>query len=248
MHVRPLTLSDPLLPAPFEGTRLLYVSDIDAGGFFSGRDSARAVLDIAAAGADILVLGGDYSRSAQDQPGEARSFFADLSGSSFPLGKYAVTGEHDANDPSLKEHMAYAGFRCLDDSAYRVEKGGSSIVLAGFGSFGEYPLNPDGIYAGLSKDDFVVCAAHDPAAIPAVMAGSSSTPGVSCALILTGHTHMGQIRLFSRTLLPMGSARPEGLEVLSGTAVVYSSGLGCEKLPFRLGTRPEAVLVTLTRG
>ena len=247
VSVRRVTLVSPRLPAAFEGTCLMYVSDIDAGGLFGAESCADTVRAIASAGADLLVLGGDYSYAGSGDAKTPQAFFAALSDLELPLGKYAVTGERDSGGAMLAEHMAYAGFRCLDDTAVRVEKGGSSLVLAGFGSYGAYPLNPDGIYAGLSADDFVICAAHDPASLPAITAGTSSAPGVSCRLILTGHTHGGQIRLFGRTLLPMGGSQEGGCAVSDGTAVFYSTGLGCEKVPFRIGTQPEALLITLQR-
>ena len=235
------------LPSSFDGTKILFVSDIDAGGFFGGKSCADLVRQIASFGADILILGGDYSYSGGGSTKESHAFFAGLSSLSVPLGKFAVTGERDEGDASLRDHMAYAGFRCLDDSVYRIEKGTNSIVLAGFGSCGIYPVNPDVIYETLSPDDFVICAAHDPAALPAIMAGTSASPGVSCRLILTGHTHGGQIDLFGSTLFPLDHSPVEKTAVIKNTAVVYSSGLGCEKLPFRIGTRPDAILVTLQR-
>jgi predicted MPP superfamily phosphohydrolase len=67
------------------------------------------------------------------------------------------------------------------------------------------------------------------------------------SLILCGHTHGGQVRLFGWSpLVPsqFGNRFAYG-HVREQCDIVISGGLGCSMAPVRVGVPPEIVLVTL---
>jgi predicted MPP superfamily phosphohydrolase len=69
------------------------------------------------------------------------------------------------------------------------------------------------------------------------------------SLSLAGHTHGGQIRLpFTEpTWTPSryGARFSYGHIVEGGRHMIVSGGLGCSKVPLRLGVPPEIVQITL---
>jgi len=67
------------------------------------------------------------------------------------------------------------------------------------------------------------------------------------SLVLSGHTHGGQVRLFGFSpVVPSryGNRFAYG-HVREQTDLIVSGGLGCSKVPLRLGVPPEIVRVTL---
>ena len=69
-------------------------------------------------------------------------------------------------------------------------------------------------------------------------------------LVLTGHTHGGQISLpfIGGVIAPNQGLFPKydnGLFKDKNTNMIVSSGIGNSLLPFRINNRPELVIVTL---
>ncbi|GAA3402672.1 metallophosphoesterase [Paenibacillus hodogayensis] len=65
-------------------------------------------------------------------------------------------------------------------------------------------------------------------------------------LLLAGHTHGGQIRLFGKPLGPYGRYHTGLKEVAPGRFAYVNRGLGTVHLPFRIGCRPEISLIRVT--
>jgi predicted MPP superfamily phosphohydrolase len=55
-------------------------------------------------------------------------------------------------------------------------------------------------------------------------------------VVLAGHTHGGQIRIFGFGLYPKG-----GYQLYNRTSLIVSEGYGCTRLPFRLGQKRNAM-------
>ncbi len=98
-----------------------------------------------------------------------------------------------------------------------------------------------GTLARVTTDDPVILLVHEPDIFTQVPERVSLT--------LAGHTHGGQIRL---PLVPpvwapssYGARFAYGHIVERGRHMIVSGGLGCSKVPLRLGVPPEIVRVTL---
>ncbi|MBO4638073.1 MAG: metallophosphoesterase [Clostridiales bacterium] len=94
--------------------------------------------------------------------------------------------------------------------------------------------------------DITVTVAHNPDAVLHL------DPSVKTDLILSGHIHKGQIRTPMRiefTILRADALPQEGiisgLHTINGRTVFISSGIGCVKLPLRLGAPPEVNIIDL---
>jgi predicted MPP superfamily phosphohydrolase len=126
-----------------------------------------------------------------------------------------------------------------------LEKSGSRLALAGIDdwNFGKPRLDRALDEARrLAPGAPVVLVSHNPDAF-----FDAAARGV--ALMLSGHTHGGQVRIPGRpVLVRMSRYRlDEGRYERSGAQLVVSRGLGVSGIPLRLFCPPEALLVTLRR-
>jgi len=265
LHVEYRTLQFPDLPAEFDGTTILFASDIDCVLSSTGKTAARLFDELAALRPDMLILGGDYASVAfssyingtveasyAGMSEQAGIFLSSLADFPAPLGKYAVTGENDAHLISIAGAMQTAGIRLLENEAVPVHRGGAEIYIAGFGARGEYPLNADRASSLFESGDFVISVMHSPEAMRAVAISDAADGGRWCDLILSGHTHGGQVKLLGRTLVST-----DGLEIPqlsgwfrdgSGAWALISPGVGCENINIRLGTESTVHFITLRKG
>ncbi|MBM7569801.1 metallophosphoesterase [Aquibacillus albus] len=89
---------------------------------------------------------------------------------------------------------------------------------------------------GLDKDGLHLLITHDPNVLPRLEKSFLST----FDLVLSGHTHGGQIRF-----LGIGPYTRGGLKKVCNKLVFTSEGYGYTKFPFRLGTNAECHVLIL---
>ena len=263
VHVRRATVAVPDLPAAFEGRTILYASDFDLCGLNTAEKSAALLNDLQALAPDMLVLGGDYAsesvfdalnRGDFDGDGAAKrlrartDFFHYISGFSAPLGRFAVAAPEDGDRAELAALMEACGFTPLIDARADVRLNGEALTLVGLCGDGA-DLTP--LIGGIRRGDCAVAVAWSPNAFPAVVTGEAADGGPWADLLLTGHTHGGQVRLFGRSMLPLERLEAQvdsGWSVQNGLPVLVTSGVGCEGANLRLGTQAEVWLITLARA
>jgi len=97
-------------------------------------------------------------------------------------------------------------------------------------------------------DEPVLLLCHAPDFADQVL---SHPAGPSVALMLSGHTHGGQVRLpllGAMDLPTMGRKYVEGLFQLQNMQLYVNRGIGTVGLPFRLNCPPEITSITLRRA
>lgn len=246
------------LPAQFDGTAMLFVSDLNIRSEREERQCERLMDKLAALQPDILLLGGDYctpgllgmvnGQKTGDSEQAAR-FLRSLTDFPAPLGKFAVTGEQDQEE-MLEPEIQYSGVQLLTDSCAVVEKGGAQLVIAGIDGKSDAHTRFEEIGAHFSREDCVVVLAHNPAAYTGVRVAEARDGGAWADMVLSGHTLGGQIRLLNRTLLelaPQEERNASGWNYGNDLPLLVSEGLGCRGARLRLGTRSEVWLITLRR-
>jgi predicted MPP superfamily phosphohydrolase len=233
----------PGLPAAFDGTTLLFVSDVHAGPFLSKAAFADAFERLATLRPDVVIHGGDL---ATTNVAEAADHRAAITALEAPLGAFAVFGNHDHYTRDVAGVGALfesCGVRVLNNTAVALERGGARIALAGIDdwNFGRPHLARALADAReLAPAAPVVLVSHNPDAF-----FEAAARGV--ALTLAGHTHGGQVRIPGRpVLVRMSRYRlDEGRYERDGSQIIVSRGLGVSGIPLRLFSPPEALLVTL---
>lgn len=246
------TVEVPGLHNNLRGLKIAFVSDIHQGSFFSQSRTRTLINEINSLGADIVILGGDYSQDAES----AIDFFKTTPPIQARLGVFAVIGEADRNDASdnisrLVGEMKNYGCLALVNNMNRVKAGQAYVYIVGIDDFYKGTPNATEVAAQVSKDDFVILAAHSPDILPSAQrAKSKEGSNHWFDLALFGHTHGGQITLLGRTLLPRKitevSARYlTGWRTENRADILVSNGVGSETLPLRLFAVPQIHLVTL---
>ena len=159
-------------------------------------------------------------------------------------GTFLCWGNHDAGEtfPQMREMVEGAGIVILEDGAQIV--GDKLFAIGGrrdSGPIGEQGREREAVEARWSEQleniPFIVMD-HRPSNIEEY--------GDYVDLILSGHTHQGQVfpgSLVTDMIFPVDYGF---YEKENGTQVIVSSGVGTWGPPIRLGTRSEIVLIEIS--
>lgn len=234
----------PALPEPLDGLRIAVLSDFHVRDRSSVRLARRACDAAMRHAPDLIAVAGDLI-----DEGESFGPVAEmLQRLEAPLGVYAVPGNHDHTRSS-------AGFRTAlracphvidltnEQRVVHVE----SARLAVVGVDDLESGNSDGDIAAVQPaPDVMVAIAHQPSHAPWLQQRFGHID-----LLVSGHTHGGQIRLplVGALVDPWGDdASRQGLQRIGGTPVYVSRGIGTTRLPVRLFCRPEVAVLELVRA
>jgi uncharacterized protein len=234
------------LPAPFDGTTLLFLSDVHAGPFLSRSALARVFARLATLNADVVIHGGDVATSNVREVRAHEDAIARLTGR---LGAFAVYGNHDHYTGDIEgvgKFFESCGVRVLNNDAIALSLAGERIALAGID---DWNIGRPDMAAAFSRSEEVapgapvVLISHNPDAFLEAAARGAS-------LTLSGHTHGGQVRIPGRPVLVRMSRYflDEGRYAHERAHIVVSRGLGVSGVPLRIACAPEAILVTLRTG
>ena len=237
------------LPKDVGQLRIVYLSDIHEGPYFSHDRMKQLASRINALNADLVLLGGDY---AVDSNG-AIEFFKNLPSLHARYGVFAVVGNHDRTVPEsnlalLKAAMVTANVTPLVNSVAGVRIGASTIYLAGIDDVNNGWPDINGVAAQVRQSDYVIFLSHSPEVVPdALKASDMNGKHNWFDLGLYGHTHGGQIALVGHLL---GIAKVEdryeqGWIKENRIDMLISRGVGTSVLPIRIGRRPQIHLITV---
>jgi predicted MPP superfamily phosphohydrolase len=226
-------------PAGLAPLRVLLISDIHAGIFLKPETLWQIVLTLMRTKPDLVVVGGDLVTGHTDEAIPILEGLAPLARA--PLGAWFCFGNHDyfgGNQTELRDNLAAVGIRTLKNESIELNHGGGRFVLGGIDDrvFGK--PNWQAVLAEHGPPHLLM--AHNPDHF--YEAAANSIP-----LILSGHTHGGQIRLPNGPALIRQSrfCLDEGVFAHGSSLLVVSRGLGSVFLPLRWGADPEAVLVEI---
>ena len=218
---------------------------------------------------DVIVLLGDYVAGLRHyRTGEVHSeeWSKALAGLKAPLGVHAILGNHDWwEDRAAQENghgptiarlaLERVGIPVYENDAVRLTKSGRSFWLAGLGDQLAFQITRtrrrfpgrrigvddlDGTLRKVPDGEPVILLAHEPDILPRVPERVS--------LVMSGHTHGGQVRLFGWSpVVPSryGNRYAYG-HVREQCDLIVSGGLGCSIFPVRFGMPPEIVMVSIT--
>lgn len=243
------TLSSPLVPRAFDGTRVVFFADVHAGRFL-GRSRVASLVDLVQSEEpSLIILGGDYVGGRSNG---ARHFYPEIARLDAPLGVFAVLGNHDSweGDHDERHELATAGIRVLENDAVRLadgDAGSGALVVAGLADEWTGTPDADAVKDSVGPDDYGILVAHNPDSLgPALHADSA------WSLALAGHTHGGQVRGVYEILphKPMNAdARYlSGWTHEAGTEVLVSNGVGVVALPLRMFAPAQIHVITLRHG
>jgi predicted MPP superfamily phosphohydrolase len=231
------------LPASFDGFRIAQLSDVHHSSLVPLWEVRRAVELTQSARADAIVLTGDYTTADRRY---IEPCAEELSRLSAPSGVWAVLGNHDHNTDGAATERALEsrGINVMKNVNTRLRRGGDELQLVGIDDWSWNQTDWAQAFKGIDRARPSVLLSHQPRVLDL-----PQTEGVS--LILSGHTHGGQVRLpvFGSPAALMGEDFKylRGRFEHAGTQLYVVRGTGVIGLPVRFGARPEVAVLRLRR-
>jgi predicted MPP superfamily phosphohydrolase len=233
------------LPPTMAGYVIVQLTDIHVGPTIDRRFMLELVARVNALRPDAIVITGDLVDGSVATLGEHVAPLADLRARH---GVFFVTGNHEyysGVDAWLAE-LGRLGLRVLRNERVTLGDDAASFDLAGVDDWsaarhgeGHGADLPRALY-GRDPARELVLLAHQPKAV-----AEAAARGVG--LVLSGHTHGGQLWPFSY-VVALDQPIVAGLHRVGETWAYVSEGTGYWGPPMRLGTRAEITRVVLARG
>lgn len=243
------------LPEELDGWTIAQLSDIHLNEFTEPFLLREAVGHINRLQPDMVLLTGDFisdgllpKKMTIRSAWECASILTEIA----CRRRYAVLGNHDllvgANE--VADALQSQGIPVLRNAYLPIERGKSRMWLAGLidpvvGRPDPEKAIPVSIRNQPQEPVILMC--HAPDFADTLLA---HPVGRSIALMLSGHTHGGQVRLpfvGALRLPPGGKKYVEGWFPLGDMQLYVNRGIGSVGLPFRFDCRPEITHLTLRR-
>ena len=226
------------LPKNLEGFRLVHLSDIHHSPFTDIEHISRAVKVANSLKPDMFVLTGDYvsHESAYIAP------MAEVLGKlESEFGTFACLGNHDhwTDAEMVTDKLREANIKVLINEGVRFKAKDASFWLAGVDDYMVGKTDLRAALRGSFPDEMKMLLAHNP-----IIVRRAARVGVD--LMLSGHTHGGQIKLRDdeKRILPRRKLK-NGLYRRKDTQIYITRGIGTVVLPVRYGCPPEISLLEL---
>ena len=230
------------LAAEFAGYRVALVTDLHHGPVVPGWWLERAADRAAALGHDLIALGGDFvSHARSDLEGLA----AVLARFHAPDGVVAVLGNHDhwVGAALVSEVLERAGVELLVNRHRLLRRGSGTLAVAGVDDLTHGAVRFGDALGGVPGSTPVVLLSHNPDLVEYL------PPGVRVDLMLSGHTHNGQLHwpLIGPLTVPsqFGGRYLHGLHRVGRAQLYVSAGVGSGAIPLRWGNPPELPVMRL---
>lgn len=227
------------LPKALDGFRIAHLSDLHYGPMVDARHLQRAIEIANELRPDMIALTGDYISQERAFAAPCAEIVGRLKATS---GVYAVLGNHDHwTDAKLITDLFQAeGIRMLINEGVRIDARNEAFWLAGVDDTMVGLEDLSLAQAGARDDEFKLLLAHNPTIL-------RRAARADIDLVLSGHTHGGQVTLRSEK---NHSGRPRrrilrGLGRRANTQIYVTRGLGTVVLPIRYGCPPEVSLLEL---
>ena len=232
------------LPAGIGHLRVVYLSDVHYGFFFSESRISSLVSTINSLKPDLVLFGGDMG----DSPDAAVSFFQHLPSLHSRYAMLGVLGEADHGGTDLEramvtDAMRNAGVIPLVNAVTPVRIGTSLIYVAGLDDILSGKPTLTALSGQVSAQDFVIFMAHNPSVISESHRAADRSGRLGWYdLALFGHTHGGQFRGLSGLLNIAGDVEDRYLSgwlTENRASILISNGVGTSVLPARFLSPPQ---------
>jgi len=222
--------------------KILQISDMHNKQFHNNnKDLLKVIKELEP---DIIVITGDLIDRNTVSPDKAYLFMEELI--KIKQKVFFVSGNHERynkNIQSFSKGLSKRGVTVLNNSNIFYPFKGTSINICGvddpYSGYADLSL----AFKGVNSDFFTVLLAHDPDII--------TNNILPADLILSGHTHGGQVRfpLIGGLVAPGQGLFPKlqkGIYNLDSGKILYiDSGLGTSVFPIRFLNRSQLSLITI---
>jgi len=241
-QVQEMDLKFPNLPKDLRGLRLLQISDIHIGDYFSAADLRRVVDACNGLRADLAFVTGDLITTKFDPLDSCLLELKRLRSASGIWGCLGNHEQHQKIEDDTTKRALQAGIHFLRQEAVQLGFGQSKLNLVGVDHQRARMPYLQHINELVSPDLFNLLLSHNPAVFPI-----AARQGFQ--LTLAGHTHGGQINIAlageNLNIADLVTPYTKGFYKLAESSLYVNSGLGTIGVPVRLGAPPEITLIRL---
>ena len=227
--VKEETLAFPEFPSSFGKVSIFFISDIHR------RKLSADFIEPLKGKVDFVVIGGDLA-----EKGVSFEQVLQNIGELKKLGLiFFVWGNNDyeLDYHELDSILLDNGVKILDNTAFRFESDAGEILeIIGVDDMIHERDELELAMEDATEGSFKILVSHDPGIV------EKFTEKEKISLVLSGHTHGGQIRI-----LGYGPHEKGAIHHLTHTTLLVSNGFGTTMIPLRLGAPPETHLLTLTK-
>lgn len=234
-----------------EGLTIAQITDVHASPLFTAARSQQMVDTLAPYHPDLIVFTGDQVDGTPDIRDRDLQPFAALQA---PLGIFFIPGNHEyiTGMGPWQEWYRARQLNLLLNQHVTLQRGGALINVIGLddeqaerrGEPGFTGPDINKAVQGMVPADFTLLLAHQPR-----QAARYSDPAFGIDLMLSGHTHGGQIPILRALTALANNGYVAGLYQVNQMQLYVSEGSGLwQGFPARLDTQGEITLFTLKRG
>ena len=244
------------LPTVFDGMRIAQLSDIHMDEYTEPFFLREVIGQVNRLRPDLVLLTGDFVSDGLGTKAyevgaawQCANILRELECRSI----YAVLGNHDfaVDDKEVTAALTDNGITVLRNACLPIERSGSRFWLAGLDDPVEGEPKPDLAIPPSIRGrpgEPIVLMCHAPDYVDYLLRHPA---GKAVGLMVSGHTHGGQVRfpLLGAVQLPeLGKKYVEGLFQLGSLQLYVNRGIGTVGLPFRFNCPPEITLFTMRTG
>jgi len=229
------------LSASLDGFRIVQLSDLHHGRVVSRHYIQYCVKLANQLKPDLFLLTGDYVTSNAKF---AQPVADELSRLQAPYGVCAVLGNHDywTNGVLVRKALTDAGIRVLKNENFYLPVNGDGLWILGVDDLWAGEFNLDKTVSNTPANEPRILMMHNPDSF-----AETARHGID--LVLSGHTHGGQVSLpfVGPLFVPSkyGNRYASGLFRNGKTRMYVNKGLGSVSPPVRFRVRPEITQFTL---
>ena len=260
METNYTTISSPMLPATFEGYKIVHISDFHLSTFDSRKDHVQRLVDsINAQEPDLICFTGDLVSFSTSEAEPYTDMLRQLHAKD---GVMSILGNHDfliynrtfaniqAQMTEVERLSTYQrnslGWTLLRNEHHTIRREADSLTILGVDNIhgnGQGFSTVD--FGDLKKamagtDGYRILLTHDPSHWEAEVLHKTNIP-----LTLSGHTHSAQVRLFGWNPASWMFRQSWGKYTEGKQTIYVNAGLGCT-MPMRLNCPSEITVITLT--
>lgn len=240
-EVKKVSIEVDSLGAEFDGYRIVQLSDVHISDTL-GRGFAQWLTEqVNALAPDAIALTGDLIEGSVARIRDGVAPFGELKARD---GTFFVTGNHEYyhGASSWQSEWKRLGARVLQNEHHVIERGSSRLVIGGV------PDLQGGRFSDAHRPDVARAFAGAPEGTRVLLAHqplfAKYARGHQVGLMLSGHTHGGQIFPFM-AMVKLQQPVIAGLERIHEVLTYTSNGTGYWGPPFRIGPRGEITEITL---
>ena len=251
------------LPKAFQGFKIVQISDVHSGSFWSKDGVKRGIQMILDQKPDAIFFTGDLVNSKTSEFEDFKEIFGRLEA---PYGVYSVLGNHDYGDyyrwpdkngvtkeqnlQQLINHQSDMGWNLLMNESKIIEKDGEKLGILGVENWSGHKRFPkygklNQAYAGVADVENKLLLSHDPSHWRAEVLKDYPTIDA----MFSGHTHGMQFGIDTKYYKwsPVKYQYPEWADLYeeNGQYLYVNRGFGYLGFPGRVGFLPEITVFEL---